>query len=93
MSNKRVIHQEYLQMWLNGVALERKYLNYEWKEFDGMCMTLDSFNDDVYEFRKKPKLVKVDMGKFKEVMSTRSWSGIDDDTILEWLCECIVEEQ
>ena len=92
MSTKRVIHQEYLQMWLNGEELERKYLNYEWNEFDNKGMTLDSFDDEEYTFRKKPKLVKVDMDKFKEVMSTRSWSGIDDDTILEWLSECIVED-
>lgn len=88
---KRVIHQEYLQMWLNGVELEIKTVD-EWRPYSEMLFGLDAFNRDAYEFRKKPEVVKVDIEKFKYLIHNSSIIYSDEDEIIEHLSECIVEE-
>ena len=88
---RRVLHQEYLQMWLNGVELEVK-IHGNWYPYSIELCSLGAFDCKHYEFRKKPKLVKVDIDKFKYLIHNSSMIYSDEDEIIEHLSECIVEE-
>lgn len=91
MNNNRVIHQEYLQVWLNGEELEIKMFD-NWTPYSIELCSLGAFNCKHYEFRKKPKLVKVDVDKFKDLLYNSSKIYTDEDEIINHLSECIVEE-
>jgi hypothetical protein len=93
-TNNRVLHQEYLQMWLNGEELQisehytdNRYYDFNLKDFSMLC-----FNDETYTFRKKPKLVKVDIEKFKDCALDCNFKCYSYGGILEMLSECIVED-
>lgn len=60
----RVIHQEYLEAWLRGESVQRSYKGGDWMIFDGVRLSLDTFDHEGYEFRITPKTVEVHLTDF-----------------------------
>lgn len=65
----KVVHEEYLRAFLDGVTVQRKSKSKfdtckVWEDFDLGYMALHSFNADAYIFRYKPKVIEVILEDF-----------------------------
>lgn len=58
--NKRAIHQEYLEMYLQGIDVEI-YDSRQWWVFNLENWSLDDFTNDSHKFRKATTYQQVDV--------------------------------
>lgn len=60
----KIVQEEYLRAYLDGVSIDRRYEDNDWKTFTSSKMLLSCFNDENFTFRYTPKVVEVSLEDF-----------------------------
>lgn len=78
---KRVIHQEYLEMYLQGIDVEI-YDSRQWWVFNLENWSLDDFTNEEHKFRKATTYQQVDVEGFIGAMEN-SLVGITPEDVVD----------